>query len=377
MSKRHEPPAEAPSAAAQQQARFDAMMAATPGPPVDPARAARRAELLKGIQRVFGARRPDWGRPAGERPPDEEPPLIPPEVLEKMCTPAWALELPEPRPKLVKDVMLQGADGVWCTYRAGMELPATVSRAQADQWIKEGSCARVSMWTVQFHIRHWQRAGIFHPDLYAKLAVLPEPEARWICAPMGRNTLSWRDWERQVGRAALASGRPWSGSIDIGDGRFVPSLRTATDADYDCMARPIPSWAYYTQNAEPWRGDPNTLPPCAPPARQVLLNDGFCAFDWVRLRSLRYISFVYIPGQQPEGRQGNVPYWIEEQLAVTHAKGGKGRFINLNELTDESLESLAGYREAQGRFYILYHGQQRFNSPDYLPDERMGDPPAS
>jgi hypothetical protein len=299
---------------------------ATPDPPADPAREARRAELIKIVRRRCGVRRADWGPPAGERPPDEEPEPIPAEILEKACTPAWSLELPEPRPRVVRDVAFQRADGVWCMFRVGEELPPTVSRAQANRWVEEGSCARQSLRTVRFHINHWQTDDRVYDDLYGKLGIVPESVAWHLCAPMGRNTASWRDWGKEAVRSAVASGRPSSGSTDIGDGRSVPALRSATDADYDRAAELIPDAEYYARHDEPWRGDPNTLPPCAPPARQIILSGGF--FGWVPRPRIRYVSFVYIPGREPEHQRAHVPLWVEERQAVAHAaavRGGSSR----------------------------------------------------
>jgi hypothetical protein len=74
----------------------------------------------------------------------------------------------------------------------------------------------------------------------------------------------------------------------------------------------------------------------------------------------------------PERVPALTPLWVEERTATSHAMAGKGRFIDVNELEDETLEKLATaeYVPAHGTFYIARPGQRWFNPPDDLSNER-------
>ncbi len=131
----------------------------------------------------------------------------------------------------------------------------------------------------------------------------------------------------------------------------------------------IPSSDYYISHNTPWKGDPNSLPPCAPPAGQPALNGGCGVF--APSPRTHWVKIVFSPNTVPQGYPALTPMWMVESEAAKHAMEGRGKLLDETELGDETLETLATAKEviAQRQFYIIHNGQIKFSSPDDLVDE--------
>jgi hypothetical protein len=357
-------------------------MAEAPASPVDPVRQAQLTEWRRIVRRRFGSRRDPSEMPRGARPADEEPEPIPAAILARACEPAWAVEMPEPRAKILKDVTYLRADGVWCTLRTGQDVPPEVSQAQCDQWVLEKSAERRSLRTIRFRVSHLTLGDRLYDDLYGKLGIVTEEVAKMLCAPAGRSGESWARWRQETARNVPPPAN--RDAIVVGDFNktFPVNLVNATDADCPAFAELIPDRDYYRTHNTAWKGDPNTLPPCGPPANREIKDASGVYLSWTPSddrRRTRHVRFVYGPGA-PERCPALVPLWVEEREAGRHAREGRGTFLDVRELGEEELERLATAKEVPplGVFFIVTPtGEFKFQSPDDLPDERMAADPVT